>query len=102
MQPASIEAHQSGQWKDKDLSNVQFGVVSAIEKTCDWTFASAYKGTIGPLSTALASIPAEFAIPEDLATRLAEGIPEDAGSALAASVRRDPASVQDLPVHMLG
>ena len=102
LMPAPIEAHQSGQWKDKDLSNVQFGVVSEIEKTCDWTFASAYKGTIGSLKTALDQIPTEFSIPEDLANTLAEQIPEDAANAFAASIRRDPASVQDLPTHMLG
>lgn len=85
-----IGAHKSSEWKDKDLSNVQFGVVSAIEKTMDWSFVSAYKGTIGPLNDALTSIPAEFTISEDLMARLTNGITDES---FAATVRRDVPSV---------
>ena len=67
--PAQIKAHQAVNWQQKEsTTNVQFGgQVGAIEKTMDWSFASPYKGTIGPLRQAINTIiPTEFSAPEDV------------------------------------
>ena len=82
-----IQAHTSSQWENKDLSKVQFGSVVGIEKNMDWTFQSAYKGTISSLSETLPTLPAEITMPASLTEALNSGLPD--GAHFAASLRRD-------------
>ena len=44
-----VKAKESEHWKDRDTSKIKD--FTKIEVISDWTFSSAYKGTIGFLST---------------------------------------------------
>ena len=78
MIPEPIMAHQAENWQQKETTtNVQFGQISAINKTMDWSFQSAYKGTILPLRQSLENLlPAEFTIPEEFRQKLLDATPE--------------------------
>ena len=66
---------------------MQFGSVADIEKNMDWTFQSAYKGTISSLSETLPTLPSEITMPASLTEALNSGLPED--GRFAAQIRRD-------------
>lgn len=90
-----MKAHEASNWSNKGTTtNFQFGgAISALEKTIDWSFASAYKGTFGLLSEALDHVlPVEFTVPEELLIKLREGLPADVNSSFQARVIRDEAS----------
>jgi len=46
--PADLQVATSGIWKKKDKSKIKD--YKEYEATCDWTYSSAYKGTVKYLS----------------------------------------------------